>query len=359
MRKVSLIFLFLFVIRLAAQDEIAAWECPNAYRGQSLSIYNWSTYIAENTIPDFEAACGVEVRYEVFDNDNVMLDLLRLGNPGYDLVVPSGDNTAQMIEEGLAVPINYSLIPNFRNISTELLNPPYDSNNEYSLPYQWGTIAVGYRKAAFPDGIQSWEDVWNHDGTVAWLDDARVMMGIGLVMLGYDPNSINPAEILAARDYLGERGGNLVDIVPDSEGQNLLLDGTADVVVEYSGDIFTLIEECECDDFAFAIPVEGANIWVDNMVIPIDAANPELAMVFMDYVLHPQVSADISNFTSYSSPNMMAIEAGLILPELLANEGIYPSEETLQKLFYVRDLDDDATTAFQVAWDELLTFYQR
>ena len=358
MRAFLILVLFLLISPLAAQEESSAWVCPIGYQGQSLSIYNWSTYIAENTIPEFEAACGVTVEYAIFDNDNEMLDLMRLGNPGYDLVVPSGDNTAQMIEEDLAIPLNYSRIPNLVNVSAELLNPPYDTNNQYSLPYQWGTIAVGYRTAAFPDGIQSWEDVWNYDGTVAWLDDGRVMLGVALLMLGYDPNTSNTAEIMAARDYLGERGGNVVDIVPDSEGQDILADGTVDIVVEYSGDIFALLEDCECEDFSFAIPHEGANIWVDNMLIPVDAANPELAMVFMDYVLDPQVSADISNFTAYSSPNGVAIETGLIRPELLANDAIYPSAETRERLFYVRDVDEDATIAYQLYWDELLTFYQ-
>lgn len=359
MRPLFVFLSFLLILPIAAQEEISSWECPDGFQGQSLSIYNWSTYIAENTIPDFEAACGVVVEYNTFDDDNTMLELMRLGNPGFDLVVPSDNNTAQMIEEGLLVPLDLSHIPNLLNVSAELLNPPYDPNNQYSLPYQWGTIAVGYRKAAFPEGIDSWEDVWAHDGSVAWLDDARVMLGIGLLMLGYDPNTSQASEILEARDYLGERGGNLVDIVPDSEGQLLLADGTVDVVVEYSGDIFALIDECDCDDFAYVIPQEGANIWVDNLVIPIDAANPELAMVFMDYVLHPQVSADISNYTTYSSPNGVAIDAGLIRPELLENAAIYPDEVLRARLFYVNHLDEDATIAYQSAWEELRTFYAR
>jgi spermidine/putrescine transport system substrate-binding protein len=337
---------------------IAPWQCPEGFAGQEIHVYNWSTFIAEDTIPNFEAACSVTVQYQTYETDTVVTDLIALGNPGFDLIFPDGSNVAILREAGLAVPLDYTAIPNADNINPIYLNLPFDPENQFSLPYQLSILGVGYRKSAFPEGIQSWEDVWNHDGPVAWMDDARPMLGIALKLLGYDVNTTNASEILEARDYLGEHGGNLVDIVADTEGQLLLESGIADIVVEYNGDILNLNANCECDDFAFVVPQEGALLFLTSMVIPIDAPNPELAMHFIDYILHPQVGADISNFTAFGSPNTASIEAGLILPELLSNEAIYPRENALESLSVIAIVDDEAATAYEVAWQELLTFYQ-
>jgi len=366
--KKLLILLALFALigaSVFAQDDEATeepmemdlepWVCPEGYEGQTLSVYNWSTYIAEDTIPNFEELCGVTVNYDIFDSNETMLARIRQGNPGYDIVIPSNDTIAVMIREDLLVPLDYDLIPNIANVSSEFIDPPFDPENQYSVPYQWGTIGLGYNTEVFPDGISTWEEMWNHDGTVAWLDDRRSMFGIALIALGYDPNSENPDEIAEARDYLLDRGSNVVTIAAD-DGQVLLERGDVDITVEYSGDIIDLGYECECDTYAYVIPEEGSNIWSDNMAIPIDAPNPELAMVFIDYVLDPVVGAEISNFTAYGSPNQTAIDADLIDEELLSDTSIYPTDETRERLFIITEVSADAEQAYNDAWDELLIF---
>ena len=340
-------------------DEMAAevepWECPEGFEGQTLSIYNWSTYIAEDTVPNFEELCGVSVTYDTYDSGETMQQRIRQGNPGYDIVVPSGDTIGEMIAEGLLIPLNKDMIPNIVNLDEQFLDPPYDPGNEYSLPYQWGTVGLGYNTEVFPDGITSWEDMYNHDGPVAWLDDRRATFGVALLALGYDPGTTNPDEIAEARDYLIERGGNVVTIAGD-DGQVLLERGEVDITVEYSGDIFALAFECECDTYNYVIPAEGTNIWTDNVAIPIDAPNPELAMVFIDYVLHPQVGADISNYTAYATPNEAALSMGFIDAELVNDPAIYPSADGDTVLFFNRPLPADAQQLYNDAWDELLIF---
>jgi spermidine/putrescine transport system substrate-binding protein len=140
------------------------------------------------------------------------------------------------------------------------------------------------------------------------------------------------------------------------DGQVLLERGDVDMTIEYSGDILALMFECECDTYGYLIPEEGTNIWVDNMAIPVDAPNPELAMVFMDYILHPQVGADISNYTAYGSPNQPAIDNGLIDEALLSDPAIYPSQEILAKLFFSNPVGGDAEQLYNNAWDEMLIF---
>jgi spermidine/putrescine transport system substrate-binding protein len=342
---------------ISAQDdaEIQPWVCPEGYAGQTLSVYNWSTYIAEDTIPNFEALCGVTVNYDIFDSGEAMLTRIRQGNPGYDIVVPSGSTVARMIRDELLIPLNKDLIPNMANLNPALLDAEYDPDNLYSVPYQWGTVGIGYKVEAFPDGITSWEQLWNYDGKVSWLDDRRAMFGVALTMLGYDPNTTNPDEIAEARDYMIESGRNVVAIAAD-DGQELLARGDVDATVEYNGDIVAMAAECECPDFAYAVPVEGAYLWVDNLAIPVDAPNPDLANVFIDYILDPQVGADLSNFIAYASPNLASIELGLIDEVYADDPAVYPSAEISANLFGIIEVDPETEQIYNDAWDELLIF---
>ncbi|MCY3936411.1 MAG: spermidine/putrescine ABC transporter substrate-binding protein [Chloroflexi bacterium] len=331
------------------------WQCPEGYEGQTLNVFNWSTYIAEDTIPNFEQACGVTVNYDIFESNEAMLAIIRQGNPGYDIIVPSGDTVATMIRDELLIPLDLAMIPNMANVSPDLLDPIYDPGNAYSLPYQWGTIGVGYNTEKLPDGISSWEEVWSHEGPVAWLDDRRSMFGFALLLLGHDPNTADADEIATARDYLIERSGNVVAIAAD-DGQVMLERGDVDITIEYNGDILALADECECDTYAYVLPVEGTGLWTDNLAIPVDAPNPALAMVFIDYVLDAQVGADISNYTAYASPNQAAIDQGLIDEEMLMDDSIYPSEETRMNLFTIQESTAEQDELYNNAWDELLIF---
>jgi len=353
---VLLALLTLVVSAVGAQDDdYVPWECPEGYDGQTLSIFNWSTYIAEDTIPNFEEACGVTVNYDIYESNEAMLSRIRQGNPGYDLVVPSGDTVQLMISEELLIPLDKDLIPNIANLTPELMGQAYDPENEYSLPYQWGTIGVGYSTEAFPDGITSWEQVWEYDGSVAWLDDRRAMFGVAMSILGYDPNTEDEDEISEAREYLLENGSNVVAVAGD-DGQVLLERGEVEVAVEYNGDIAQIIADCECEDYAFALPEEGATVWTDNMAVPVDAPNAELAMVFMDYILDAKVGAELSNYIAYASPNQASIESGFLDEEILNDPAIFPPAEQLENLFAIIGTSAEGEELYNNAWDELLIF---
>lgn len=360
MRQVSLVLLLLlFGSVFFAQDssetpiDIEPWVCPEGFEGQTLNVFNWSTYIAENTIPDFEAACGVEVNYDIYDSAEEMQARIRQGNPGYDIVFPVAQQIESMINEELIIPIDLEKIPNIANIDKNVLNQPNDPGNQYTVPYLLSTIGVAYNTEAIPEGITSWEQVWNYDGKVAWIADLRSMIGVALMLQGLDPNTEDPEEIMMARDYLLERSGNVV-IIAEDDGQTILERGDVDIAIEYSGDVFQIIDECACDTYAYVIPEEGTHFESDAVAIPVDAPNPELAMVFMDYLLHPQTAADIANYTAYGSPNRVARESGLIDAELFENPGIYPLPETFEKLFVLNSVSPEAEQAYNDAWDELL-----
>ena len=358
MKKILLflsLLLLLTPLALAEDMEHEPWTCPEGYDGQTLSIFNWSTYIAEDTVPNFEAACGVTVNYDIYESNEAMLARIRQGNPGYDIVVPSGGTVQRMAEEDLLIPLDMDMIPNVANVIPDLLGAAYDPDNMYSLPYQWGTVGVGYRTEVFPDGITSWDQVWEHDGPVAWLDDRQTMLGIAHLFLGNDPNTTEADEISAARDYLLEKGGNVVTVAAD-DGQVLLERGDVDIAIEYNGDILQISWDCECDDYAYAIPDEGSNVWIDNLSIPVDAPNPALANVFIDYILDAKVGADLTNYIWYASPNQASIESGFIDEEILSDPAIFPPAEQVAKLFAIIDVGAEAEELINNAWDELLIF---
>ena len=358
MKKLMLLLCVLMLlapVAFAQEMMHEPWSCPEGYEGQTLSIFNWSTYVAMDTVPNFEEACGVTVNYDIYESNEAMLARIRQGNPGYDIVVPSGGTVQRMGAEELLVPLNMEMIPNVANLLPDLLGQAYDPDNTYSLPYQWGTVGLGYSTEDFPDGITSWQQVWDYDGNVAWLDDRQAMFGIAHILLGNDPNTIDPDEINAARDFLVEVGGNVVAVAAD-DGQVLLERGEVGIAIEYNGDISQIIAECECEDYAYAIPDEGSNVWIDNLAIPVDAPNPELAMVFIDYILDAKVGADLTNYIAYASPNKASIESGYIDEEILSDPAIFPPEEQLASLFSIIDIGAEGENLYNNAWDELLIF---
>lgn len=341
------------LLSVSSLAQMTTWTCPNAYAGQTLRVWNWDTYIAEDTIATFESLCEVTVVYDLFESNDEVVDALRAGTVRYDIIIPSGTAIANLSRDNLLYPLDKSAIPNIANIDESLLYQSFDPENTYSVPYLWGTIAVGYRTDAFPAGIQSWEQVWAHEGAVAWLDDRRSVMGIALAILGHNPNTENVEEIEAAKDYLLAQIGNVTTFAPDT-GQYLLEEGLVDVAIEFNGDILALGYDCACLDYAYAIPEEGAALWVDNLAVPAVAENPALAMVFIDYILDPFVGASIANYTAYATPNQAATELGLIDLRYLENPAIYPSLTIARRLFLISEVSAEAGAVYQAAWDELL-----
>lgn len=333
-----------------AQEDSEGWVCPEGFEGQTLRVFNWTTYVAPTTIPDFEEACGVTVEYFEFGSNEELVNIIRAESAAYDVIVPTGNYVEILINDGLLQPLDHSKIPNLKNLLDQFREPPYDPGNVYSVPYQWATIGVGYDKTLTGEDILTWEDFFSYPGRVAWLDDQRAMIGISLNLLGYDPNSTDEDEIKeAAQHLLDINQSEVFDIAPDT-GQDLLVRGEVDAVIEFNGDIFQIREDCQCDDFVYVIPEEGSVILTDNMAIPFNAPNPDLAHAFIDYILDPQVGADLSNYIAYGTPNAASLP--LIDPELLANPGIYPSEETLANSFNLKSAGE-SEQFYSEAWNRI------
>ncbi|MEM8638937.1 MAG: spermidine/putrescine ABC transporter substrate-binding protein [Cyanobacteria bacterium P01_G01_bin.54] len=354
--KKLLVFVLLFVLGITIPVGCAANSPDPAGGGNTdssdvLSVYNWSTYIDPEVLTQFETEFGVTVQYDTYESNEALLAKIQPGNPGYDIIVPTGDYIESMATEGLLEELDPANIPNLNNVSEEFLDPPFDPGNKYSVPYQWGTIGIGYNKAATGTEITTWKEIFDptYAGRVALMEDPRAMLGAILMMLGYDPNTTNPEELEAAKNYVIDHKDVVATFAPDT-GQDLLNQGEVDIAVEWNGDIFQVMEENE--NVEYVIPEEGTIIWTDNLAIPKDAPNKALAEQFINFVLDPQVSAAISNYVKYGTPNKVSLEQGLIEAADVENPGIYPPPETFKKLKYAQDLGDD-TQLYDEAWTEL------
>jgi spermidine/putrescine transport system substrate-binding protein len=326
--------------------EASSSDNPNV-----LSVYNWSTYIDPEAIKDFEKKFGVDVQYDTYESNEDLLAKISPGNPGYDIIVPTSDYIAIMASQGLLEPLDHANIPNLKNVDDKFLDPPFDPGNQYSVPYQWGTMGLGYNIKKTRGELHSWADIFEprFAGRVSLMEDLRAMLGVILIYLGYEPNSTNLNEIDQARDYLVKHQEVIAAFAPDT-GQNLLDQGEVDIAVEWSGDIFQIMEENP--DIRYAIPKEGTIVWTDNLAIPKDAPHKALAEKFINFVLEPEVGAKISNYVKYGSPNKAAIAQGLIEEEDLKNPSIYPSPDVFKKLKYTDDIGK-ATELYDDAWTEV------
>ena len=348
----------LFIGLVACQRETAVAPTPTpepVAEARELNFYNWDTYIDPQIITDFEQQFGVTVNYQIFDSDSDMVDELMNGaTAAYDLVVPSDYNVAVLRSENLLAPLDRNNIPNFSNIDAQFLSPAFDPGNRFCVPYQWGTVGIGYNTEAIEAPVTSWADFFDpaYAGRIAVMDDARTMMGIALLNLGFSPNSTQPNEINQATGFLAEQADK-VAFVHDDDGQDLLLNGDVDLVIEWSGDIFQLMEEN--DNINYVIPTEGAILWVDNMCIPIDAPNKELAEMLINYLLEPEVGAALSNYIQYATPNEMALP--LVDDIYRNNPAIYPTDQVRERLFLLVDVDNQTRDLYDGEWETLLTTF--
>jgi spermidine/putrescine transport system substrate-binding protein len=352
MKKHLLSLLFLFFVGVIVPFGCTA-NNPNSTQTPSanvLNVYNYSTYIDPAVITEFEQKFNAKVQYDTFESPDDLYAKMKAGNPGYDIVFPTDYLVTIMGKEGIIQPLNHNKIPNIKNIDEKFINPPFDPDNKYSLPYQWGTMGLGYNLKKTGKELDSWQEIFNpkYKGRVAFTDEMRTMMGAILIYLGYDPNTTNPEELNKARDFIIEHKDNIAAFAPDT-GQVLLDQGQVDIAVEWSGDVFQVMEENP--DLRYVIPKEGTIIWVDTIAIPTGAPHQALAEQFINFLLKPDVSAKNSNFIKFGTPNKISVEKALINKNELDNPAIYPPPEVFKKLKFIQDVGE-TTRLYDEAWTE-------
>jgi len=338
----------LSIVGKLSRDAYAA-QVNRRLLSKKLNVYNWSDYIAENTISDFEKEFGVKVNYDTYEDNESLLAKLLSGATGYDVVVPTSYMVDIMVKQKMLAPLNHENIPNLKLVAQQLLNTPFDPENRYSVPYQWGTTGFGYNSKKVTGKVDSWDVLWNpaYKGKITMLDEVRACMAAALKKLGYSLNTVSVKELMEAKELLLAQKSLLKAYIL-APVKSLLISGEVWLCELYSGDVF--IAKGENEDIEYCIPKEGCEIWTDNLVIPKTAPHKYTAEVWLNYTLRPEISADISNTVHYASP----VEAAksFINKKDLTNPGIYPPSETLNRLEFVKDVGE-ATRIYDKIWIEL------
>ncbi len=320
-----------------------------------LNFYNWDTYIAEDTLPNFKKQSGIKVKMDIFGDNDELFAKLREGNPGYDVIVPTNDYVARMAKAGMLQPLDHSKIPNFKkNVGKAFQDGDFDPKRKYSMPYMWGTMGLAYRKSKIAKPT-SWDVVFGpgsaaYKGKIAWISESNSMIGMVCRYLGHSFNTTDPKILKQATDQLIKYKGNVLTIAKDN-GQDLLASGECDLVIEWNGDIAQLANEDP--DVGYVIPKEGSYYWQDCMAIAKGAPHPDNAHKFINYILDAEVGKDLAEYIEYATPNEAA--RALTSESYRTNPFIFPSKEELATLEPNNYLGEEAYQVIENEWTRLLS----
>ncbi|MDB4073579.1 polyamine ABC transporter substrate-binding protein [Ascidiaceihabitans sp.] len=335
-----------------------------------LNIYNWSDYVAEDTIANFEAQTGITVNYDVFDSNEVLEAKMLTGSTGYDVVVPSIEFMSRQAQAGVFAEIDKAALSNYGNLDANIMGilAVNDPDNTYGVPYMMFTTGLGYNVGAVSeridaDKIGSWDMIFDPetaallaDCGIAVLDSPSEIIAPALNYLGLDPNSEDSADLEAATELLLAARPH-IRYFHSSQYINDLANGDICVSVGYSGDVLQArdraAEAGQGVEVAYAIPKEGGQVGFDMLAIPDDAPNAENALKFINYILEPQVAAAITNYVYYANPNTAATE--FVIEEVRTDPGIYPPAEVSANLFSLRPHSARYDRTLTRAWTTIKT----
>jgi putrescine transport system substrate-binding protein len=335
-----------------------------------LNLYIWSDYLAPNTLSDFEKQTGIKVHVAYFDTNETLETKLLAGSSGYDVVVPTASYFERQIKAGVYLALDKSKLPNLKNMDTQLMSKValHDPGNAHGIIYTWGTNGIGYNekmvRELMPDApLDSWRMVFDPAVAskvakcgISVLDSPAEIMRAVYGYLGKDPNSQSPDDLVLAEAVLAKIRPYIRNI-NSSEYIEALANGDLCMAVGYNGDVMQARDRArEANkgiEIKYAVPKEGSILWFDMLAVPKDAPDLDSAYAFMNYIMTPQVIADISNFKRYANAN--AASQPLVLASVKDDPAIYPPLEQRQKLAV--QLSDSAvqTRAITRVWQRFKT----
>lgn len=335
-----------------------------------LFVYNWSDYIGETTIADFEARTGIKVTYDVFDSNEVLETKLLAGRTGYDVVVPSAPFMERQIKAGVFLKLDKSRLPNLVNMDPDIMArvAAHDPGNEYSVNYLWGTTGIGYnpdmvRKALGTDTIDSWSAIFEPENAaqlakcgLAMLDAPTEVIASALIYRGIDPNS-EKAEDLAVAEELLTKVRPHVKYFHSSQYINDLASGEICVALGWGGDVLQARDRGAGAktpvNVAYTIPKEGAINWFDMLVIPADAPHPGNAHEFINFMMNPAVIARVSDKVVFANGNAASVP--LIIEKVRNDAMVYPGADVRARLHPDLSESPEFSRELNRAWTRIRT----
>ena len=335
-----------------------------------LNLYIWADYLAPDTLSNFEKQTGIKVNVAFYDSNEQLETKLLAGQSGYDVVVPSASFFERQIKAGVYLTLDKSRLPNLVNADPTLLSrvAANDPGNDHGVIYMWGTIGLGINekmiRALAPDApLNSWRLVFDPAFAarvgkcgINFLDSPAEMMRVVYSYLGKDPNSADPADLAAAEKVLAGIRPYIRNI-STADYIEALANGDLCVAVGYNGDLLQSRDRAREAgrgiEIRYETPVEGTILWFDNLAIPKDAPHPDSAYAFINYILSPQVAADISNFKRFANAN--AASAQFLHQDVRSDPGIYPTPQVLARLKVQTADAPDQARAQTRAWQKFKT----
>ncbi len=320
---------------------------------QVVNVFNWEDYIAPEVLTIFEEETGIHVNYMCFTTNEDMIVQVE-ANPGaFDVCFPSDYIIQRMIAKDMLAEINFDNVPNAVQTMDHLLNPDYDPENKYSIPYMWGTVGILFDTSKLPDPDRSWSILWDeqYQNSIFMMDSIRDSFGVTLKYLGNSVNCTDIPALFDARDRLiDQKRLGVVKAYQVDETKDKMVAGEGMLAVMWSGDAMYAIDLNE--DLDYFVPSEGSNVWVDGAVIPKTTKNKENAEAFINFLCRPDIAAMNWDYIWYSTPNKGAVE--IIESEYdydySANHVLNPSDETLATCEFFQDISEDFLSVYEALW---------
>jgi len=351
-------------------EKLGAAADTGTAKGQVLNLYIWSDYLAADTLSNFEKQTGIKVHVAYFDTNETLETKLLAGSSGYDVVVPTASYFERQIKAGVYLTLDKSRLPNLKNMDPQLMAKValHDPGNAHGIIYTWGTNGIGYNekmvRELMPDApLDSWRMVFDPAVAskvakcgISVLDSPAEMLRAVYSYLGKDANSQSPNDLVQAEAVL-TKIRPFIRNINSSEYIEALANGDLCIAVGYNGDVMQARDRArEANkgiEVKYYVPKEGSILWFDMLAIPKDAPDPDSAYAYLNYIMTPQVIADISNFKRYANAN--AASQPLVLPAVKDDPGIYPPPEQRQKLAVQLADSADQTRAITRVWQKFKT----
>ena len=337
----------------SSEDESADKPKAAAELGGTLHYYNWADYVNPETYKNFTAETGVKIKKDVFVSNEELQAKLQGGATGFDLAAPTGYMVQILAESGLLEELDKSQLPTVaKNIDPQFTKLPYDPEEKWSVPKDWGTTGFMYRTDLVKEKPTSWQDFVDltkgpYSGKVTLLDGIPECIGSMLVMLGYSYNSEDEGEIDEAKQQLIELKPHVLAIT-STEYKQMMIDGKAVMALGWNGDGAAVAAKKPAE---YVVAEEGGEFWVDAYVIPKGAKNPAAAHAWIDYVYDPEHNALETEFTYYGSPLKRELMEPVLDPKVFKNDDVFPPVDTLEKM-EPNSVSPEGTKLRDRAWTE-------
>lgn len=324
------------------------------YPNGEVNVLNWGEYISDgqdgslDVIAQFEKETGIKVNYNVCPDNETLYANLQQGD-SYDVIIPSDYMISRLIAEGMLTKLDFDNIPNAQDVDPKFLNPAYDPDNAYSVPYMWGTVGIIYNTTLVDEAITSWDSLFDtkYAGQVLMINNSRDAIGVALKDLGYSYNTTDQAQISEAVDLLIQQKQNgIVQAYVMDEIFDKLEGGEAAMGVYYAGDYLTMYENNP--DLAFVVPAEGSNIFTDAMCIPAGAANQANAEKFINFMCSTEIGKANCEAIGYSTPLMSVMDA--LDPDITADPVAYPADDVLDNCEAFLNLPEETLKFYDSEW---------